>query len=122
MKIARKLTSDGDYSFGNNQENFIVGIDSIAQMIRTKLLLFRGEWWSDLLDGVPIIQEVLNSYNIDVASTAAASMCSRRILEVDGVTKVDDVTVSVNRDTREISVSVKVDTVYGTVQQEVEIT
>ena len=45
----RKLTSTGDYSFGNNMNDFVEGSEAIAQAIKTRVLLFYREWWESVL-------------------------------------------------------------------------
>ena len=50
----RKLDENGDYSFGNNSLDFISDADAIAQAIKTKILLFYGEWWENTAIGIPM--------------------------------------------------------------------
>lgn len=121
MKIVRRLSPNNDYTFGLGTANFTSGIESVAQMIRTKLLLLRGEWWADILDGLPVVQDIMNTYNTEMASIAAASLCSERILEVDGVTSIENVEVQSNSADRIISVRMTVNTEYGQLEQVVEI-
>ena len=121
MKRVRKLTATGDYLFGQNTSNFVVGIESVSQMILTKLRLLRGEWWEDLLDGLPVVQEILNTYNLEVASVAASSLCVERVLEVDGVVDVEESSISIDRESRKVTVSLVVNTEYGRLEQVVEL-
>ena len=41
----RKLDNNGDYSFGSGFSDFVYDKNAIAQAIKTKILLFYGEWW-----------------------------------------------------------------------------
>ena len=50
----RKQLANGDYSFGNNIQDFYTGQEAIAQAIKTKILLFYGEWWEDISQGIPM--------------------------------------------------------------------
>lgn len=52
MKYRRLI--DGEPQFGQGQQNFLQGIDAVAQAIQTSLSLFTGEWWEDLNDGLPL--------------------------------------------------------------------
>lgn len=40
----RKLDNTGDYSFGSGLTDFVENKEAIAQAIKTKILLFYGEW------------------------------------------------------------------------------
>ena len=57
----RSLDSNGDPLQGNGQDNFISDLQAVAQIIKTRLLLFEGEWFLDLLDGLPLSQSILGS-------------------------------------------------------------
>lgn len=72
----RQLDSNHDPIWGNSQGNFLVDIAAVAQIIQTTLLLFQGEWWADLTDGVPMFQSILGSNNgkkVDAISTILQS-------------------------------------------------
>ena len=44
----RKLDADGDYSFGARQADFFRDSpDTVAQAVKTRLMLLRGEWFLD---------------------------------------------------------------------------
>lgn len=49
----RKLTADGDYSFGQGNANFWVDQpEAVAQAVDTRLGLQTGEWFLDVTDGL----------------------------------------------------------------------
>lgn len=59
----RALDSNHDPLYGNGQGNFLTDIDAVAQTIQTSLLLFQGEWWAALDQGLPLFQSILGSNN-----------------------------------------------------------
>lgn len=114
----RKLTPTGDYSFGNNHQDFVNGKEAIAQAIKTKILLFYGEWWEDLGIGIPIFQSIIGQQNSKNTSIAIQSLLNRRILEIDEVVSVDEITVEYQN--RKMSVYVRC-TVLDNSQIEIEV-
>ena len=54
MLRVRKLDQNGDFSFGHGYQNFWQdSSEAVAQIIKTRLLLFTGEWWLDRSEGMP---------------------------------------------------------------------
>ena len=50
--ICRRLDENHDYCFGRGFGDYLQDVsgnpEAIAQSIKTRLLLFLGEWWKDL--------------------------------------------------------------------------
>ena len=61
----RKLDNNGDYSFGSGFSDFVYDKNAIAQAIKTKILLFYGEWWEQIDDGIPMFQSILGAYDTE---------------------------------------------------------
>lgn len=55
----RKLTADGDYSFGGNSNDFLTGAEAVRQAVITRLRLLLYEWWENLEDGLPLWQQII---------------------------------------------------------------
>ncbi len=54
MLRVRKLDQNGDFSFGSNFNDFWKdSANGVAQIIKTRLMLFTGEWWLDRSEGMP---------------------------------------------------------------------
>lgn len=51
--------STGDLVIENGDLVFVEGLSAIAQAVRSRLRLFRGEWFADLDAGVPWFQAIL---------------------------------------------------------------
>lgn len=95
MKYRKQLTN-GDYSFGNNIQDFLTGQEAIAQAIKTKVLLFYGEWWEDISQGIPMFQSIIGQTNKSNVTNALELLLNERVLEVPGVEVVNEVTATVN--------------------------
>jgi hypothetical protein len=107
----RQLDSNHDPIYGNGQNNFINDIDAVAQIIQTSLLLFQGEWWADLGDGLPLFQSILGSNN-GKNSDAIALLIQDVILGVPFVTGVENI-VSVFTTNRKFEFQCQVITAFG---------
>jgi hypothetical protein len=95
--------------------------DAIAQAIKTRLLLFYGEWWEDITDGVPMWQKIFGQRIKDKSIIDRILVDNIQGLKLPApdnryaVTRVDNVSSTYNSDTREYSFTCSVNTVYGTV-------
>lgn len=85
----RKLTSTGDYSFGNNNRDFIEGNEALAQAIKTRILLFYNEWWEDLESGIPMFQNIIGQINGDNIVLALQGVLTKRIQEFKEVKNIE---------------------------------
>jgi hypothetical protein len=76
----RALSPTGDYTFGRSQGNFLVDSSAaVAQLIRTNLLLWQGEWFLDQTYGMPWSQDVLgvgtkSIYDMVIQANVLATM------------------------------------------------
>lgn len=109
----RQLDSNGDYILRNNQA-FTSGTNAVAQAIKTKLALLKGEWWEDINDGFPLFQSVLNVSPNDKSIQAIDLLVRNRILETTDVTSIQSYTSNFDIKSRTYSFSSAVNTVYGT--------
>lgn len=114
----RKQTKDGDYSFGNNSQDFLSGQEAIAQAIKTKVLLFYGEWWEDISEGIPMFQSIVGQTNKSNVANALELLLNERILEVLGVLVVNEITANISQ--RSIYVYIRC-TTENNKQVEVEV-
>ena len=109
----RRLTSTGDYSFGSSSKNYVDGNEAVAQAIKTKLLLFYGEWWENLGEGIPMFQSVLGQTNPDTIKSSLSMLVEQRIMEVKEVDSVKNIKIDYDRKNRTISMEVDVATTSG---------
>jgi hypothetical protein len=98
----RKLDTDGDYMPGVWLENTP---DTVGQAVKTRLLLWREEWFMNTSEGTPYMQDILGrntNYDLQIKS---------RILGTKGVKEIID--YSSNVINRALSVTCTLSTIYG---------
>ena len=98
----RKLTSTGDYSFGSGGNDYADGNEAVAQAIKTKLLLFYGEWWENLGEGIPMFQSVLGQTNPETIKSSLSMLVEQRIVEIQEVDSVKNIEIDYDRKNRTI--------------------
>lgn len=112
----RKLTGDGDYSFGSSQLDFWRDVPQApAQVARTRLLLWLGEWFLNLTEGTTYPETVVGKHTKDLADTTIKD----RVLGSQGVTNIQDYTSEIDPDTRLMTVQMTINTIYGPTDLEV---
>lgn len=84
--------------------------DAVVQGIRTRLLMFRGEWFLDVNAGTPWFEEVLTDGQ-DIRRVESA--LKTQILATPGVESILSFDLNFDRATRDLSVTFEVDTIYG---------
>lgn len=113
----RKLTEDGDYSFGQGQLNFWRDVpEAVAQAVKTRLLLWTGEWFLDTTDGTPYMLGILGKHS----QTTADVTIQDRIENTQGMVNIESYESEINPDTRDMSVITTLNTLYGPTELQVE--
>lgn len=106
----RKQDEQGDYSFGSGLNNFhIDSAEAVAQAIETRLKLWIGEWFADTSDGTGWSQAILGKQSKNLYELTLR----QRVLETFGVTSIESFQSSLDSDTRSLTVSMTVNTIYG---------
>lgn len=106
----RQLSPTGDFTFGASQLNFLANSPAcVAQVVKTSLLLWLGEWYLDTSVGMPWIQGVLGKHNQDTADLTVQDY----ILGVQGVTDISNYTSVGEQPKRLYTASVVLDTQFG---------
>lgn len=99
------LIQDGDLLLIDNAER-------VAQQIKIKLRSFLGEWFLDTTYGVPYWEEILvKSPSLD----HVRNILRQQILDVDGVSAVNSIELSLDRQSRKLTVTFEAQTTYGLV-------
>lgn len=107
----RTMDANKDMTFGLGGANFLVDSpDAVAQIIGTKLLLWRGQWYVNLGAGVPFTQRILGYRNAPLS----AAIINRAILSTPGVTGIENSGFSYDSTTRTLTVQAdQIDTIFG---------
>jgi len=108
----RALDINGDWTFGKGQNDYKTGLDALIQEIQTKVLCFLGDCFFDLATGLDWFS--LLGGKDQVALNLAVSA---RILNVEGVTGVKNVSVNLESTSRNITVTYQVQSVFGPVNE-----
>jgi hypothetical protein len=117
----RKLDQNGDMQFGHGAGDFWKDQpEAVGQSIKTRLLLFAGEWYLDTSAGTPwggfpLNQSVVQQGKILSEHTQFSrdAAIRERIITTDGVMTLNNYGSAFNANSRAFSVGAQVDTVYG---------
>ncbi len=114
----RKLDDDGDYSFGQGQNNFHINTpEGVAQAVMTRLKFWVGEWFADTSDGTGWTTDVLGKFTDHLFEL----MIRQRILSTQGVLRVDSFDSQFDGETRKLSIQSTITTIYGSASLQGEI-
>lgn len=111
----RALSPTGDYQFGRSGIFLQDSPEAVAQVIRTRLGLWSGEWYLDSTEGTPYMQQILGAGTQGTRDLAIRD----RILGTPGVQALLSYQSSVNN--RSMSVTAVVQTPYGAATINVEV-
>jgi len=109
----RALDSNWDPLQGNGQACFLSDLAAMVQIIRSRLLLFQGEWFLDLNDGLPMFNGILGSQANARGLQAITNMITSRLKTTKYVVEVNDVSSAYV--SRRFYYSSQVQTQFGTV-------
>lgn len=110
----RKLSADGDYTFGQGQSNFYIDVpDAVGQAAKTRLLLMAGEWFLDVEEGTPYGTDILGAHTQATRDDAVKN----RIMKTEGFLRLAAYQSLVSG--RNFSVQAVIDTIYGETPVEV---
>jgi hypothetical protein len=117
----RKLTAEGDMQFGHGTGDFWHNQpEGVGQSVKTRLLLFSGEWFLDTSAGTPWGGFPLNDLVVQQGRILGVhTQLSRdaaireRILTTLGVVTINDYDSTTDPDTRVFAVNATIDTIYG---------
>lgn len=106
----RKLSSDDDFTFGSGELNYLRDVpEAPGQAAETRLLLWLGEWYQNIEDGTPYMQGILGKHS----QATADIIIQDRILGTEGVVNIQEYSSTLDVDTRFLSVSAIINTIYG---------
>jgi hypothetical protein len=107
---------DGDYAFGCGDNSYLADSpQAVAQAVRSRLMLWRGEWFLDRDEGTPWGSSVLGKQAPELYALAVRD----RISGTPGVSSVIEFTTKNESETRRLRFSAKLATVYGEVTVDV---
>ena len=113
--LADPLRVGGDMTFGHSERDFLVDSPTaVAQSVYTRLRLWQGEWFLNLLEGMPWMQQVL----VHAAGSGVPDSAIRqRIITTPYVTRIEDYSSFWEPTNRLFTVSCKLWTAFGPVTE-----
>lgn len=107
----RREDDDGDYTFGQGDDTWLINSpEAVAQAVKTRFLLWYGQWFLDTTAGTPWIQSVLGKQKPETYNLAIR----QRILETQGVNSIQSFETNLNTSARRVVFTATIDTIYGT--------
>ena len=82
-----KIDSTNDIEIIDNDLSFVSGRDEIAQVLRQELRVFLGEWFLDIDEGIPYLQEILKK---NPNTSTVDAVFKNKILESPGVIELTE--------------------------------
>lgn len=112
IDLELKTLADGshDLALTNFDLGTVDGIDAVRQSLAIRLQFFFGEWFLDTTKGVKLYDFVLIK-NPD--PNLIASVMKVVILETNDVVNLLEYTQEIDNKTRKLSITFKVDTIFG---------
>ncbi len=108
----RAQDANGDYTFGQSAANFLVDSNAaVAQTVLTRLLLWEGEWFLDVTEGTPWLQQILGAHTKPLYDAAIQD----RVLSTPGVNSIDQYNSQQDPASRALIVTMTISTQFGQV-------
>jgi hypothetical protein len=102
----RRQDENGDYVFGHNNNDYVKGKLAVAYAIKSKILLFYGEWWEDIGIGIPMFQSIMGQGRSEALKNSAQMLISDRIKEIEEVAAINKVDITFVKRTMEVQISI----------------
>lgn len=110
----RRLSPEGDFTLGHGAADYLADSpECVAQAVVTRLRLLAGEWFLDLEEGTPYQTRVLGKQT----PQSYDPLLRARILQTEGVREIASYTSAFDGETRRLTVSVSLNTIYGPTSQ-----
>ena len=113
-----KLSAENDLMVSGRDLVMVSDLEAVEQAVRIKLQFIKGEWFLDANAGTPYFDGVFGKGN---GLHLVSSLLRRSILDVPGVNEVTALNLSVNNETRKLTVSFKASTDLGEIESTQEV-
>ena len=115
----RELSGLDDIEIASGDLVVVSGVDALVQRLTEKLRLFRGEWFLDARAGVPWVRDVLGSKS--PRGEVVRGAIRQPILDDDEVIDITDFDIDFIGQSRQLEVSMDIESVYGPVTLNTEV-
>jgi hypothetical protein len=107
---AYALDENHDIYISGGSRARVTGSEEVAQKLERVLLSYRGDWWLDLLSGVPWIQKILGD---ELSRGESEDLIKQTILSVVGVEGLEEFDGTFDGTNRLVSVTFRANTTSG---------
>ena len=107
MKI-RALSSTGDFTFGSGNANYATEECAIAQNIASRVRSWKNDCFFDFEAGIDWLNRLDKGQKDNLVNDI-----NILLIQTEGVVKINSVSVNENRDTRALTMTYNVDTIYS---------
>jgi hypothetical protein len=111
IKLTTTITPENpvlhDLELDEGQLVFVSGKEAIAQKCEERLKFFKGEWYQDQNEGLPYFSHILIK---NPSLPAIKSIITKALNQIRGVQHVDEVEVTMDKASRELSIFYRVTT------------
>jgi len=108
MATVRALDSNHDWQFGRGLQSYKSDIDALKQSVQTRLMQWKNNCFFAMDDGV----DWANELDIGMKGTLDLDI-KRVILQTGGVLRIDNYSSTLDTDSRIITISCQILTIYG---------
>ncbi len=106
----RALDSVGDWQFGRGKQSYKTESNALQQNIKTRLKSWKGDCFFSTTDGVDWANY------LDIGTKTLLDLDIKRvILQTGGVLRIVSFTSILDSDSRSVTVSASLDTIFGTI-------
>lgn len=104
----RQLNEDQDWMFGYGKANYLKDNDAILQNVQTRLKSFKNDWFLDQDANI----DWFNILGQKETKETIVKEVERVTLQTDGVTRINLIELNENKETRNATINIDLDTIY----------
>ena len=109
MILVRQLDERHDMRFDFGLASCVECTEAVAQNVKTRILLLKGEWFLDLSAGLPWLQKIM----VKPASVKLANLIIRKTIQkTPGVSRIMQFSSYYDENTRKLFIEATVLTIY----------
>ena len=95
------LNADGDLDVVAGRIRKLTGTDAVQQRLKTRLQLFKGDWFRNLLSGIPYHEQIFPKR---ARPTVRREVFRRAIATMRGISGVPQIALTIDAGARKLSV------------------
>ena len=103
----RRLDDTWDSAYGQGTGDYVTDINAVAQIIRSRLSLYLGEWWEDTSQGIPMWEQILGSSGKN--KNVIDKLIQQRVASAPNVTGVVSLTSTIKNRVYQCTITVQTD-------------